>query len=568
MQNISSILFLLLAGFSLEFELRASRQQSPNIIIVLSDDQGWGDVGVHGNDTIETPVLDAFSRDGIDFKRFYTSPVCSPTRASLMTGRYYYRTGVLHTSRGGAKMHGDEETLAEALTGHGYKTGIFGKWHLGDTYPMRPSDQGFATSLVHKSGGIGQTPDRPNSYFNPKLWRDGEPVTSNGYCTDLFFDDALSFIERNQSSPFFVYLALNAPHTPLEIAERYVTPYRDKGLDESTAKVYGMVQNIDENFGRLLRRLDELELRENTVVFFLGDNGPQQRRFNGGLRGRKSSVLEGGIRSLGLMQWPGHTEPGTELLERVAHIDLFPTVLDIARIRTGERELDGISFLPLLSGPSRRHSERALFFQCHRGLTPKKYQNAVILGGRWKLVMNEGQFSNEDFQIAGTIGDVLLYDLKQDPGELIDLSLGNPNVVADMLSLYEHWFEDVKLSRDFVPGKLVVGSKEENPVRLCRYQDGHFVDGYSQGWDVEVQNAGHYRVEVVSTQSIGQSHVFLSWQDQLHWRPVEGSNPIAQFYLRAGTGRLDIWMQENGGKRVRPGDNSVAGDVTLSRLEN
>ena len=293
MQAIGSVLLVLLIGTVFPNSLTASVGEAPNIIIVLSDDQGWGDLGIHGNEVISTPKLDAFAREGVNFSRFYTSPVCSPTRASLMTGRYYYRTGVLHTSRGGAKMHGDEVTLAESLGGHGYATGIFGKWHLGDTYPMRPSDQGFAESLIHKSGGIGQTPDRPNSYLNPILWENGKRVASEGYCTDIFFDSALSFIERNQANPFLVYLALNAPHAPLEIDERYVLPYRAKGLDDSTAKVYGMVQNIDENFGRLLRRLEELELRENTVVFFLGDNGPQQRRFNGGLRGRKSSVFEG-----------------------------------------------------------------------------------------------------------------------------------------------------------------------------------------------------------------------------------------------------------------------------------
>jgi len=519
----SSFLFFLFAGFSPEFELSAARQQSPNIIIVLSDDQGWGDVGFHGNDDIGTPSLDAFSRGGVDFRRFYTSPVCSPTRASLMTGRYHYRTGVLHTSRGGAKMHGDEETLAEALASHGYKTGIFGKWHLGDTYPMRPSDQGFAESLIHKSGGIGQAPDRPNRYFDPKLWSNGEPVTSSGYCTDLFFDGALSFIERNQRSPFFVYLALNAPHTPLEVADRYVAPYRAKGLDETTSKVYGMVQNLDENFGRLLKRLNALGLREETVVFFLGDNGPQQRRFNGGFRGRKSSVFEGGIRSLGLMQWPGHTEAGTELLERVAHIDLFPTVLDIAGIPADKRKLDGISFLPLLSGQSRHHAERYLFFQCHRGLTPMKYQNAAILGKQWKLVMNEGQFSNEAFHPKGTFGDIKLYDLEQDEGEQIDRSGGNPQVVSDLLKRYEQWFEDVKLSRNFAPGKLVIGSEEENPVRLCRYQDGHFVNGYSQGWDVEVLSVsgGGFR-DVFRRLRIGSK---ISWFSSLRNRiPLDVSS--------------------------------------------
>jgi hypothetical protein len=360
---------------------------------------------------------------------------------------------------------------------------------------------------------------------------------------------------------------LNAPHTPLEIADNYIAPYRAKGLDDSTSKVYGMVQNLDENFGRLLEQLDELEIREETVVFFLGDNGPQQRRYNGGLRGRKSSVFEGGIRSLGFMQWPGRTEAGTELMERIAHIDLFPTVLDIAGIPSNRRELDGISLLPLLSGQSRRHSERLLFFQCHRGLNPTRYQNAAILGERWKLVMNEGQFSNEGFQPVGMFGDLMLYDLEQDSGEVINRSDGNPDVVSNLIRRYEEWFEDVKLSRAFVPGKLVVGAKEGNPVRLCRYQDGHYENGNSQGWDVDVLRSGPYRVEVTRSKSIGPGHVFLRWQNRILWKPVAGRNPTAQFYLNSGIGRLEVWFQEDGVKRARPGGNSSGGDAIIRYME-
>ena len=229
--------------------------RQPNIIIVLTDDQGFGDVGVHGNDKIRTPNLDRFAQEGIEFTRFYVSPVCAPTRASLMTGRYYYRSGVIHTSRGGAKMHGDEVTLAETLRDAGYRTGIFGKWHLGGNYPMRPMGQGFDEALIHKSGGIDQAPDKPNSYFDPLLWHNGQEFKSKGYCTDVFFNAALEFIEDNKDEPFFVYLPTNAPHSPLVVDEKYSSPYADMGLDDRTAKVYGMVENIDENFGRLTAKL-------------------------------------------------------------------------------------------------------------------------------------------------------------------------------------------------------------------------------------------------------------------------------------------------------------------------
>ena len=269
MALIARATLLLAIGCGLEPLETVARTTRPNVIIVLTDDQGFGDVGIHGNDQINTPNLDQFAAEGIRLQRFYCSPACAPTRASLMTGRYYYRSGVIHTSRGGAKMGSENVTIAERLRDAGYTTGIFGKWHLGDNYPLRPQDQGFAESLIHKSGGIGQTPDKPNSYFNSKLWHNGKQFLGTGYCTDFFFQAATEFIERHQQQPFFVYLATNAPHTPLEIAERYVKPHRERGLDETTARVYGMVENIDENFGRLLQRLDDLNLRENTFILFL-----------------------------------------------------------------------------------------------------------------------------------------------------------------------------------------------------------------------------------------------------------------------------------------------------------
>jgi len=274
-----------------------TQNQQPNVILVITDDQGYGDLGVHGNQEIQTPNLDSFATESVHFKNFYVCPVCAPTRASLMTGRYNYRTGVVDTYLGRAMMFGDEVTLAHSLGEAGYKTGIFGKWHLGDNYPMRPDDQGFQEALVHKGGGIGQPSDPPgNTYFDPVLYHNGRDKKYEGYCTDIFTNATIDFIEKNRNQPFFAYLSTNAPHTPLQIHDKYVQPYLDKGLDETTAKVYGMITNLDENMGRLLSRLDELDLSENTIVIFMTDNGAQQSRYNAGLRGRKGTVYEGGIR--------------------------------------------------------------------------------------------------------------------------------------------------------------------------------------------------------------------------------------------------------------------------------
>jgi arylsulfatase A-like enzyme len=390
---------LLLAATPAQPQTAAQLQpgsQPPNILLILTDDQGYGDIGVHGNEKIRTPNLDRFAGEGVEFTRFYVSPVCSPTRASLMTGRYYYRSGVVHTSRGGAKMHGDEITIAELLKKAGYRTGIFGKWHLGDAYPMRPNDQGFDETLVHKSGAITQAPDVPNSYFDPLLWENGEAVRRKGYCTDVFFDAAIEFISQNRNRPFFAYIPTNAPHTPLEISDNYIAPYRAMGLDDATARIYGMVENIDDNFGRLLAKLDELDLRRNTVVIFISDNGPQQQRYTAGLRDRKSSVYEGGIRALSFWQWPAGFQQQRKLETLAAHIDVAPTLAQIAGgIEDPARPFDGKSLLPRLQGEQQPWPERTLFFQVHRGLKPQLYRNAAVQTDRYKLVLTPGAFNGE-----------------------------------------------------------------------------------------------------------------------------------------------------------------------------
>ena len=395
----------------------AKEQSRPNIILVMTDDQGYGDLGIRDNPHLKTPNLDRFAREAVQLERFYCSPVCAPTRASLMTGRYYYRSGVIHTSRGGAKMHGDEVTIAERLKQAGYATGIFGKWHLGDTYPMRPVDQGFDEALWHKSGGIGQAPDVPNSYFNPQLWRRDRKVESAGYCTDVFFDAALEFIRKHRERPFFVYLPTNAPHTPLEVADEYAEPYRKLGLDDTTARVYGMIANIDENFGRLLSELERRGLRENTLLLFFGDNGPQQERFNAGLRGRKSSTYEGGIRVGASLQWPARWSKAKQIETIAAHIDIAPTLLAAAGVTSPEGPaFDGVNLLPLLDGQASQWPQRPLFFQCHRGLAPKPFPNCAIVTDRYKLVGFPGTFNREDLDTSGE--PILeLYDVQADWAE-------------------------------------------------------------------------------------------------------------------------------------------------------
>ena len=542
-----------------------SQDMRPNIVLVLTDDQGFGDIGFHGNDRIRTPNLDRFASQGVELTRFYVSPVCAPTRASLMTGRYYYRTGVIHTSRGGAKMHGEEVTIAELLAGDGYRTGIFGKWHLGDNAPMRPQDQGFLVSLIHKSGGITQTPDKPNSYFDPILWRNGQRIKAEGYCTDVFFNAALEFIEKNQNEPFFVYLSTNAPHTPLQVDPRYSQQYEVDGLDATTAKIYGMISNIDENFGSLLSRLEELGLSERTVVIFMTDNGPQQRRYNAGLRDRKTSVYEGGIRVPFLIRWPGHLDGPYKVDQIAAHIDIAPTLLSIADIRKPEGlHMDGRNLLPAIRSASAEMEERSLVFQCHRGLTPQRYQNCAVVTSRYKLVANPGLFSDESFDAKPGFE---LYDLQVDSTEKVNLAERHPEIVRRLRSEYDRWFEDVRNTRKFTPGLIRIGTSAENPTHLCRYQDANYREGLPNGWSVEVARSARYEITVNREEQQESGRVYVSWAGEELVESLGERQETAVFQLGQGVGVLDVWFEQEGQGRVIVSNNTTVGDVTLRRLD-
>ena len=538
----------------------------PNIVLVVTDDQGYGDLGIRNNPHLKTPNLDRFAREGIQLDRFYCSPVCAPTRASLMTGRYYYRSGVIHTSRGGAKMHGEEVTIAERLRQAGYATGIFGKWHLGDTYPMRPEDQGFDETLWHRSGGIDQTPDKPNSYFDPYLRENGCKARGDGYCTDVFFDAAIDFIKTKREEPFFVYLPTNAPHTPLEIAERYAVPYRKLGLNDTTARVYGMVANIDENFGRLLEVLEETGQRENTLILFFGDNGPQQARFNDGLRGRKTSTYEGGIRVGAFLQWPARWHRAKRLETIAAHFDIVPTLLAAAGVSPSVGpKFDGANLLPLLDGQATDWPGRTLFFQCHRGLAPKPFQNCAVITDRYKLVGCPGTFSRENLNTSG--GPVLeLYDIAEDRGESKNLAADLPQVVAELKDAYMRWFDDVRSTRNFTPGVIHIGNEAENPVLLCRYQDGNYRNGIPHGWTVCVERGGKYRFTINRGALQGQGGLHVLWQGNETVLPLGATENSTIGELSPGKGVIDIWFVPDGAQRVPISDNGTAGNVDVERL--
>jgi arylsulfatase A-like enzyme len=520
----------------------------PNVLVIITDDQGHGDLGIHGNPKIYTPNLDRLARESVRIKNFYVSPVCAPTRASLLTGRYNYRTGVVDTALGRAMMFSDEVTLAEMFAAAGYRTGIFGKWHLGDNYPMRAMDQGFQESLVHKGGGIAQPSDPPggDSYFDATLYRNGIAQKSRGYCTDVFTEAAIAFVEQRRERPFFAWLAYNAPHTPLQVPEADLEPYRALN-DETTAKVYAMVSNIDRNIGRLLKALPT-----NTMVLFLTDNGPQQTRYKSHMRGLKGSVYEGGIRVPFFIRWPGNLKAGHEVLQIAAHIDLAPTLLEACGIqKPANVTFDGVSLWALLTGARVRWPERTLFFQWHRGDVPELHRAFAVRSSRFKLVQALG--AGEKWSGKKVFE---LFDIENDPSESRDLSSDRPELMKKLLASYERWFDDMKSSRGFALPRIVIGATNENPVTLTR-QDwrGPQANWGTNGlghWDVEVARGGHYLFQMIFPELKEPEVVHLRCQDQMSQQPVAVGMKDCEFKdvrLKQGPGRIEAWIQSGSMKR-------------------
>jgi len=466
----------------------AAADERPNILLIMTDDQGWGDITSHGNPAIDTPTMDRVATEGVRFDRFFVCPLCAPTRASLLSGRYHLRTGTVSVTRGLETMRGDEVTVAEVLRDAGYATGCFGKWHNGEHYPNHPNGQGF-DEFFGFCGGL------TSLYFDERLERNGEPVETKGYISDVLTDAAIDFIGRHRGEPFFCYLPYNAPHTPMEVPDRYFDKYRARGLAASLAAIYGMVESLDNNLARLLDALDEMKLAENTVVFFLTDNGPNTDRYNGGMRGRKSSVHEGGVRVPLFVRWPGHIRPGSEVTQIAAHIDLLPTIAELAGAEVhATPKIDGVSLVPLLLGKATDWPDRMIFTHRSRGETVALAPGSVRTQ-RWRLA-NDGR----DGQSWA------LFDMQADPGETHDLSAHYPEVAGKLQTAYETWFADATRITPERPA-IPVGYVEAPRVALAAieaYFDGDIRwyngAGYTWDWITDWDRADetiHWELDVV-----------------------------------------------------------------------
>lgn len=430
-----------------KMELKGSR---PNIILVMTDDQGKGDLSCLGNEVVRTPHIDRFYEQSTRFTDFQVSPTCAPTRSAIMSGRAPFKNGVTHTILQRERMALDVFTLPQALKSAGYRTGIFGKWHLGDEEAYLPGNRGFDEALTHGAGGIGQVslgdfpPNGKNPYFDNVLLHNNTIVQTKGFCTDLFFEAALGWIkgQKDAKIPYFAYISLNAPHGPMVAPEKFKQRFLELGYDKDTAGRYGMIENIDTNFGVLMRKLEDWEALDNTLVIFMTDNGATHlsgrlngkpvKHFNANLKGSKNTPNEGGTQVPAFWRWKGRFGEGVDVNALTAHIDIYKTFCELAgaKLPAKMQGLDGRSLLPLLENPKAEWPARELFVHCGRwpeGQRDKfKYIKCAVRSARWRFVNNTE-----------------LYDISKDPGETKDVAASYPEVVAQMRKSYDQWWETV-----------------------------------------------------------------------------------------------------------------------------
>lgn len=477
--------------------LRAADQ--PNVVIVITDDQGYGDLSCHGNPILKTPAIDELYGESIRLKDYHVAPTCSPTRCAFLTGHWTNRTGVWHTIMGRSMLRENEVTMGQIFKDSGYATGMFGKWHLGDNYPFRPEDRGYTEVMRHGGGGVGQTPDFwDNAYFDGTYWHNGTPTPVKGFCTDVFFDYAKSFIKdcKSKDKPFLAYIATNAPHGPMHAPEADAAKYesvKNTGLQH----FYGMISNIDDNVGAMRQFLKEEGLAENTIFIFTTDNGSSSgwKTFNAGMKAGKGSEYDGGHRVPFFLHWPkGNLTGGRDVEPITAHVDVVPTLIDLCKVKAPETvKFDGVSISNLLYGRKIAWPDRILVTDSQRVKDPIKWRKSSVMTSDWRLINGKE-----------------LYRIKDDPGQENDVASGHPVVVERLTKFYDEWWADLlpSFAQDTA---IALGHPAANPARLTSHdwittrmtpwnqsQVRNAMTGESNTgfWNVDVKEAGDYEIRL------------------------------------------------------------------------
>ncbi len=501
--------------------------ERPNVVVFLTDDQGWGDLSLNGNTNLSTPHIDSLAEEGVRFDRFYVSPVCSPTRAEFLTGRYHTRSGVYSTSAGGERLDLDEATVADSFKAAGYATGAFGKWHNGMQYPYHPNGRGFDEYYGFASGHWGD-------YFSPPLERNGKIVKGEGFIVDDLTDKAMAFMEENRDRPFFAYIPYNTPHSPMQVPDEFWDRFKDKEIrmrhrePEKEVMTHlraalAMCENIDWNVGRVLAKLNELGVADNTIVVFFHDNGPNGARWNGDMKGRKGSTDEGGVRSPLHIRWPAKLEEGKVVEQIAAAIDLHPTLADLAGIETvNKKRLDGRSLKPLLMEDS------------------PEWKNRIIVS-TWRDRISA---RNQRYRL-GTEGG--LYDIKRDPGQRKDISAEKPDVAKRLQAAIERFRKNAMQGYGEDDRPFIIAHPDfkytQIPARdgiahgaiqrSNRYPNCSFFLNWVNPedtitWDAEVGATGKYRVEIeyaCPAKDVGSTIQLSFNKAQLKGRITEAHDP-------------------------------------------
>ncbi|WP_066630868.1 arylsulfatase [Labilibacter marinus] len=461
--NVILVLAVLVLAASCSPAKKPAKVDKPNVILVITDDQGYGDLACHGNTVIKTPNLDKFHGESVRLTNFHVGTTCAPTRGGLMSGRNCNRTGVWHTIGGCSLLNERETTLADVFVDNGYATAMFGKWHLGDNYPFRPEDRGFQHTFSHGGGGVGQTPDYwNNDYFDDTYFRNGVPEKAKGYCTDVWFDEAEKFVDNNTDKPFFMYVSLNAPHGPYNVPEKYATMYDGLGMYKGRQNFYGMITQLDERFGQLTKHLETKGIADNTILIFMTDNGTaagygynkktkEESGFNAGMRGTKGSHYDGGHRVPFFIKWPkGDLVGGKDINTLTAHVDFMPTIAELCGLNYEPKlEMDGTSITNLLYGKESKENldERMLVTDTQRNQWPEKNRNSCVMTSQWRLVNG-----NE------------LYDIYADPGQKNNVAESHPERVKKMQNFYNEWWS--RAEKDFEYPVIKIGTEYENPMHM------------------------------------------------------------------------------------------------------